>query len=390
MAAWVIPAIIAGVSAVSGMIGGSQQDSANKKNSKAQAKYNKEAWKRDERERKDTFRWASRQVELQEYNDKNAAAYRDTVQKEDWAHEMRIQDYDFASKVSQFNQSEKQYAQQVDYNAIAATIARDEQALWLDEKLLDIEFQNEDLLLNSAKQIDDITFKSKHLAVKKGSDRDQFSTERQAVALEQQFKRAETSFKLQDNRIKKLQAEGQVRAMGQAGRSARKNRQSVLAMAGMQQSALIGQMSRTDSMFGVKDQQIFDKYKYARLGSDIEGEKLISDADFVADTRNLGQRKLEASADSAHKRNRSNLQRIDHDQYGADMAAENNRMAPPEDMPRRKAPYSTPRTEFMKPRMPEKLTKPMGAMATSNAGLWSGISSGLGTIGSVATAFAKP
>ena len=372
------------IGAGAGIIGGMESDAANQDAADAQAEYAKEDWKRSNRERVETYRWAKRQVELQEYNDENFATYRDTVAKQTWAHKMRIQDFDYASKVKEFNASEQQYAQQVDYNAISATIARDEQALWLDEQLQQAGFASEDLILDTNKKLENIGFDYQSVALQLGEARDVFSTQRQGVNLQQQQARAGTSFNLQQERIKGLQGEGKARAMGQVGRTGRKNQQSALAMAGLQQAALVDAITRSDSAFDLQRLQSTQKYGYQRRGTDLKKDKLGALTEFTQATGELGHSKVAASMTSAQNKNRANLLRIEHDQFGADMAAQNNRIGEPEKLPDIPKPFETPRTKFMKPRLPEKLTKPKGAVNTGNAGMWSGISSGLGSIGSYA------
>ena len=282
-------------SAVAGVIGGMESDAANQDAADARAEYLKEDWERSNRERVETYRWAKRQVELQEYNDENFATYRDTVAKQTWAHKMRIQDFDYASKVREFNASEQQYAQQVDYNAISATIARDEQALWLDEQLQQAGFASEDLILDTNKKLEDIGFDYQSVALQLGEARDVFSTQRQGLNLQQQQARAETSFNLQQNQIKGLQGEGQARAMGQAGRTGRKNQQSALAMAGLQQAALVDAITRSDSAFDLQKLQSTQKYGYQRRGADLTKDKLGSLAEFTQATSEIGHRKIAAT-----------------------------------------------------------------------------------------------
>jgi len=381
MPAWIGLALSA-ASAGAGIIGGMQSDAANQDAADARAKYAKKDWERSNRERTETFRWAKRQVELQEYNDENFATYKDTVAKQTWAQKMRIQDFDYASKVRQFNASEQQYAQQVDYNAISATLARDEQALWLEEQLKRAGFDREGLILDTNKKLEDIGFDYEQVALQLGEARDVFSTTRQGINLQQQITRAKTSFDIQQNQIKGLQNEGKARAMGQAGRTGRKNQQSALAMAGLQQAALVDALTRSDSAYDLQRLQNTQKYGYQRRGAALKEDRLGAMAEFTKATSELGHRKIAATMESAYDKNKANLLRIEHDQYGADMAAHNNRMAAPERLPDIPKPFETPRTVFMHPRLPEKLTRPQGAVNLGNPGMWSGIASGLGSIGS--------
>ena len=165
-----------------------------------------------------------------------------------------------------------------------------------------------------------------------------FNQMAQAAANEAEYRKLEDSmkeiaFQNQDIIIKALQSEGAAAIKGQQGRSAEKGEQAEFAALGRNQAIL--------------------------------AESLLS-----------------AKADTA-----TALRKIANDRYGADLAAEANRMLMPDRMPRPPKPLTTPRVEFLKPRRPKRFDlgpKPTKGVAASSFGSWMGAAAqGLGSIAGV-------
>jgi hypothetical protein len=153
-----------------------------------------------------------------------------------------------------------------------------------------------------------------------------FNAMAQKVANEAEYRKLEDStkeiaFQNQDLIIKAVQAEGAAAVKGQQGRSADKAGQAELASLGRNQAIL--------------------------------AESLLS-----------------ARADTG-----AAMKKIATDKFGADLAANAARMLKPERLPRPPKPLRTPRTEFLKPRRPEKYDfgpKPIKGAKASSTGAWLG------------------
>ena len=134
----------------------------------------------------------------------------------------------------------------------------------------------------------------------------------------------EMAFQNQDIVIKALQSEGIAAVKGQQGRSAEKLEQAEFAALGRNQAIL--------------------------------AESLLS-----------------AKADSG-----AALRKIANDRFGADLAAQANRMLKPDRLPEPPKPITTPRAEYLAPRKPKKFDfgpKPIKGAAASPAGAWMGAAS---------------
>lgn len=168
-----------------------------------------------------------------------------------------------------------------------------------------------------------------------------FNQMAQAAANEAEYRKLEDTmkelaFQNQDIVIKALQSEGVAAVKGQQGRSAEKMEQAEFAALGRNQAIL--------------------------------AESLLS-----------------AKADTG-----AALRKIANDKFGADLAAEANRMLRPDRMPEPPKPLTTPRAKYLKPRKPKEFDfgpKPIKGAMASSAGSWmgaatQGLSSIAGAIGS--------
>jgi hypothetical protein len=168
-----------------------------------------------------------------------------------------------------------------------------------------------------------------------------FNQMAQAAANEAEYRKLEDTskelaFQNQDIIIKALQSEGVSAVKGQQGRSAEKMEQAEFAALGRNQAIL------AESLLSAK-----------------------------ADTETA-------------------IRKIAADKFGADLAAEANRMLRPDRLPQPPKPLTTPRAEYLKPRKPKAFDfgpKPIKGAMASSAGSWfgaasEGLSSIAGAIGS--------
>jgi hypothetical protein len=162
-----------------------------------------------------------------------------------------------------------------------------------------------------------------------------FNQMAQSAANEAEYRKLEDSmkemaFQNQDIIIRALQSEGAAAVKGQQGRSADKGEQAEFASFGRNQAIL--------------------------------AESLLS-----------------AKADTA-----TALRKIANDRYGADLAAEANRMLTPDRMPAPPKPLTTPRIDFLEPRKPKRYDfgpRPTRGAMASSAGSWI---NAVGSIGAAA------
>ena len=206
-----------------------------------QHEYNLKAYdmKKDQLRSEHAFR--VEETALKRKNEDNAANYRDAVASQNYARQLMIRNREQASLEAQFERSNKLYAAKTSYNQQAAALAEH----------------------NENRKLDEI--------------------------------HTEATFDAQERRIKHLQAEGEIRALGQAGVSVGKTHQSAAANFG---------------------------YQIAMLNEGLESAALNHEAA---------------------------LQEIKNDKFSADLAAWAEKMLDPGELPMPLEPIPSPRTIYQDP-----------------------------------------
>lgn len=371
-----VGAVIAGIGLVTGVIGGMQADQnaqaaadASAEAAKMRAEYN---WKETE----DQHDWSLYEIEVAKANEANVIALKETVAIDDWVRGMQIRDAEYQSRVAAYNNSEKAYAQQVDYNAMSAQLALEDQDRWLADTALDLQYQATDLAIQDAEStaLHGLNL-SKMLS--------EYNLTSQALEAQQLAKRADAIFKGTSAEIKKTQAVGQARASGQAGRSARKNVQAILAQSGFNKAALIDTMTRSENSHRLEQLKNQDTYTY---GSQLESTKYR----YTQEAMDLGYKKIKSSMSSAFAQDKGNRLKIAHDQYGADLAADARRLSEPTKPPALPIPYEIPETIFTTPRKPSKPPTPASAPNLGSPNTFAAASRGLMNLGSAVSSMQQP
>lgn len=275
MAAFLAPLIGSLVSGGLGMMGASSAQADAQKQVELANKQAMQDWKYDEKVRRKTNKWNKKDYRNAVDNEVNMREWQDRLAISDWSYKTQMQDYEYNNAMRQYAQSEKNYKQQLGFNNMAAAQAYEAEGRKLEEVKIGQAFQSQELM------------------------------------------------------IENLIEEGQVRARGQSGRSAKKAVQSVSAAYG----------------------------------------------------RNMAI--LEESMESAFKQYQVNLDKIDIEKMGADLQAEAARMLRPERMPSLPKPEALPKAKLTKPMTIPKKKKPIAAVAGSGAGAY------LGALGSMATSIAS-
>ena len=360
-------------SGITGAIGANDRRRAQQKAANARAKFEKEMaeWSWDDL--RDRERWSQHQVDIARINEASIRHFTDQMRWDEYNRKLYIKDYNYKSQVEEYNQSELEYAQQIDYNAMGAQLAREEQQVWLNEQLEQAAFQTEDLYMTTQKQYDDI-------ALELARGRDVFDLLRSSTNLQHRAKSAEFAGKSIEAMIKTLEAKGKARARGQAGRTARKTVQAIGAIADFQQSMLNDMATKSEQAFSQQQEQNQAQYQNLRAKNRIERA-------FVDKQFDLGKRKIQSSRTSAFNAHQANMLRIEYDKYGADMQAESRRQSPPpayDELPEVPPPYFMPQTYIPDAYKTEK--KPPGPVGAPNLMAGSGLTFASNIIGSLASA----
>ena len=271
----------------------------------AQHDANIERWKFDYEQMVNKHDFAVDQFEAQQYNQEQIRQHKNELAQNAWADKEKMRIFDYQNQVKTYNAGVQAYHKQLDYNALAAEISTNDNTRKYNERLSEIGFKNEDLLMKQAFQGRELTQKI-------------------------QAARADKNYQYDQVALKGLVKQGKVRAMGQSGRSARKNLQAVLAEQGRAQAQLVDQITREETGY---------QFALERAGKDA----------------NFAQRQLQKSMESAGEQYDADNMQIALQKYSADMSAEARIPPTPQAKPQLSKPLDIPKPKMLAP--PDRPTK---------------------------------
>jgi hypothetical protein len=244
-----------------------------------------------------------------------------------YANAQKEQQYN--ANMAAFNKSEKMYGWQVDMNQISADMARDEQNAQTNERYQALAFETQTAALQYGAKKTDLSLQGMGADLDISSKRTAGQGKKQGLTIDQQTKRGLAAAQSVEDTVKGMQAAGQVEAKGQAGGSAAKQYQSIVAQSSRLQAAKAYELNRSDiatrlALNGVDqtmaEQEAASNLSNAKIGAAVK----TADLEYALGIKQRDATKL--SIGSAHDRANK---KIAHDQYAANVQADFNRMSQP-------------------------------------------------------------
>ena len=251
----------------------------------------------------DQWAFAKESVDIQKYNDQLNRDFQNQVRIDEWVDRDRMRIFDYNNQVEAYNMSIERFEKQIDYNSIAEQIALNDTTRVYNEQLISLGFQNEEM-------------------------QTKLNFETRGMLAQIQGRKAELSVKAQNEVIAGLKAAGSVAASGQVGRSARKNRQEMIAQTGRNQAAIVDAITRDNSAYAFNLEQAYSGFSF-------------------------GQRQLQQSLKSANAQFEADQQQISIKRWEADMAAHDRIADTPTLAPQLTKPRTLPTPEYQYPINPE-------------------------------------
>ena len=270
-----------------------------------QNKYNEAKWEFDWGQMQNAAKYQLDQFYATKENEENKRKYDNEVATNEWLDKEAIRIFDYNNQISAYNASVEAYETQKEYNALAAEITTNDNTRKYNERLLEIGFKNEDLLMN-------------------------LGFDKRAAGMDLAAKRAGTAAKMEDAKIQGLDQKGKVLNMGQSGRTAQKNLQSALAGQARVQMGLVDAVTRDETGYA------FTMEKLVKTGA-------------------LGQKQLKQSMVSARAQHGADQTQVALQQWSADLAAEAKLAPEPTLAPQATPPVMLPEPKFVLP--PDTPTK---------------------------------
>jgi len=328
---------------------------SNSRQIEKQYEYDINRWQFNWQEMQDNYEHKKDAYDIQIWNQNQNLDFKEQMATDEWNHKLAMRDFDYNNQIAAYNASIESYEKQLDFNSLAHEITANDNTRKFNERLTSIGFQNEELFVKLNNSVEDFGLTAKELSNAKKA------------------KEAEIGAKSQQMGLKALQQTGAAANAGQAGRSARKNMQSIMAAFGQQQALLTDTLEREGASMGLK----WDKQN-AQLGR-------------VLDSTELGQRQLRESMKSANAQWESDNQNAALQKYSADINAEAAIAPEPQLPPLSPAPLKYPRPKSLAPQQPPsweqyESVKPIKGAISKPSALQkaAGI---IGTVASVAAMF---
>jgi len=337
--------INAGTSLISGIIGGSEAASANKK-ARAEAKKERQAAKKVARSTNKYNR------ELDKADKANYEAEREFSHQNNlksWERGAEIQDYEYLKQLKLYEKSQQISNQQQDLNALAGTQAIDAELDAIDDMFLQQQFQNETSLSNLKKTYFEASAQTKELGLKSlqiSSTKDLgFASLQNTI----QQARGKTAMDKESALIDGLVAQGKA-SLGQAGVSSAKRQQSNTAALQRGLMSLERQMTGEVTQAQIKMLELSADASLQQLGVGLNLERVgnsIAEAEAEAD---YNKKISKANMDSFLAQSARNIRSIELQKQFADFNAEASEILFPERLSYNPKPELPPERIFV-PRM---------------------------------------
>ena len=311
-------------------------------------------------------------------NEKAKINYKMQSDMKGWMDRVAIRQHGLKQERRAYEKSLQIYGQQTGFNSIGAEIALNDAARAYQDTLTSLGFQDRDLLLKYHEGGETAAYETEGLTqrinqaeevaqlqvrgAKLNKDIAQAEAALDKLGLRQGLDetRAKAAFKMQDLRKEYLQKEGAQRNLGQAGRSAGKAIQALLASHGATQAAIVDSISRADASEALNFRRISEglentanktNLRYAEIAKNLShtvDQAQHAQAGIGMKFSQLGRRtefgreQVAASRDSAELQYGADQQRILMDKFQADLSAWGSLQLKPEATPVESLPIIQP------------------------------------------------
>ena len=378
-----IPAWIAGASlAVSaigtafGIAGGAKADSDNSKAVEAQYEYDTAMYEFDQEERDRLYDYTMDQTDIVRNNTENNINFQEQTSLQSWKFEEEMSIANYNAQVDAYNKSERIFERQVDYNAVAANVAYNQNVDQLRDRKTKAGFDLEriDQTLNQA--LAKSSYAKAGIENKLDGQRKQTGLSKALKGLQYRSQEAEVANKIEDSRSKGQADKGRLMARGQSGNSVRKGANSIMQQVGTQQARLLDSLTRFDSQYklGVmKDSQALANFTQ---DSKIQINQINTMSEYDQMTADRGIREVDESVKSAERAFNSSNLKIANDLFGANLKADAARRSKPGERVAIPKPLQLPRPDIQDPYKPGDPPEPIKGVK-SNVNTINAIGAGL-------------
>ena len=325
---------------------------------------------------------------ITQLNEQTLNAYKDQLAINNWQDKENMRLYSFTKEMEAYNASVDAFYEQMDFNNVAQQLTLNDTARAYQDQLISIGFQNQDLLNKYLEGGESAALETKGVLDKVKQAKDVEKLQIRETGINREFDlindaldkvglrdgmaatKADAAFKVQGMRTETIQKVGQQRALGQAGKSAEKAIQAILANHGNAQVALMEGISSAESKYALDLTKLAAALENKTKLTNLQYSNIANQLSVVADDASLqregidmkfsqlkkgtdfGREQLQQSLISAGEQNFADKQRIKMDKYQADINASASMKDRPTIPPQQTMPLMLPDTVYQKPLKP--------------------------------------
>ena len=373
--------------ALMGFLGGKKQDQYSQRLIQKQHEADIANWEYNWQEANDAHTFALEDMEIAQWNFEQTRKHRDQAALREWIDKDKLRMFEYNQKVKAYNDSVESYGVQLEYNDISNDLATAAAARAYQDKLTLMGYQFEDIKIGSERTERDIGVQRRALTTQFDEGKKGLKLDRKKLESNLKAQQAELNAKLELQRIQGFDFEGKVRALGQAGRSAKRNVVAARQASQRLDYAIMDAMGRAEQTTGLDLQGINDKLKSFGDKMDLESEKIINELWNTRVDVEYNEAQLRDQLKSQNLAFEAAEQRRKLDKYAQDLSARESIAPAPILAPQVAKPLELPEPKLQKPRKPRKGPRPIKGAAVTGHGL-AGLAGGLQSMASIAASLA--
>ena len=363
-----------------------------------------------------------------QYQNKVDKELRDEQAKVNYQTNMQIREQREDAKLEAFEQSERNFVDQLVFNQEAEKQALEGEEKVFNERILANAFETDETNLAYRKQIIDSKFeyntaergikdavsdlKVNRALINLGVEQQtvQARGQKKSLKLRKEQAQAESNTQQYKNRLQALQDEGVVRSRGRAGKTAERSLQSIQALSGVNSALIADQLTKSKRTINI-EQRIVQKQlgkkgfiqKESRLRKQqakqqkqrnvrnlrAQQDQVATALGITTEQFNMTRERLGRSLLSAADAYEKNVDKIQQQKFAADLNAYAQRQLSPRVSPEIPKPFETRIPVAVKPPKPVKPVKAkgVGVSAQNTNPVLQGISGAAGVVAAAAPLF---
>ena len=361
--------------------GASKQSATQEKYVRAAHKLAKQQWEFNWQEARDAYEFALEDIAVAEFNLEQKRKYEAQTEINKWIDDDKLRMFDYNNQVQAYNASVQAMDKQLQFNDIVAELNSNAAKRAYSEKLLLMGFQLEGLDITEDKVERTIEFKRKELLEQRRQTLAEADLTEEGYKLALKGKVQELTGKLDDSKAKTLEAIGTRMALGQTGRSSRKNILTLLAAQQKVEYAITETLNNAHSNYTLNLSKLSEQTIGKGKVLDLNDQKTLDELYNTRVDTDFQRQQLNEQLRSTNLQYEADIEKRKLDAYSADEKARGLLAAKPVLTPELSKPLTQPKPIIVKPRYPRKGPAPIkgaGAGGHGMAALGAGMMS-LGT-----------